>query len=43
MGLLAQEFRFQPSELWEMPVDDLSFWLERHKEAIERIERQKDR
>lgn len=41
MGILAHEFRFQPSELWAMDADDLEFWLQRHKEVIERIEKQK--
>lgn len=39
MGLLAQEFGFQPSELWEMDSDDLEFWLERQREAVERAKR----
>lgn len=32
-GVLAFKFHVQPSELWAMDVDDLSFWLERVKEA----------
>ena len=43
MGLLLHELHIQPSELWEMDVEELEFWLQRHKEAISRIEKQQQR
>jgi hypothetical protein len=39
MGLLAHEFHFQPSELWEMESEDLVFWMERHEEVRSRLEK----
>lgn len=39
MGLLLHELHIQPSELWEMTVEDLEFWLERLKEAAKRAEK----
>ncbi len=39
--MLAEEFGFQPSELWAMDASDMEFWLERRKEKLERRKKRK--
>lgn len=40
MGHLAHEFHWAPSELWEMDVEDLGFWMDRHAEIVKRMEKE---
>jgi hypothetical protein len=39
MGHLAHEFHWSPSDLWEMDIADLGFWMERHSEILERLKK----
>lgn len=41
VGHLAHEFHWQPSEMWEMEAADLTFWMKRHAEILERMEKQR--
>ncbi len=40
MADLAHEYHFQPSELWQMDVDELLFW---HEELVRINEKMKQR
>ena len=36
VGLLVEHFHFQPSEIWEMEVRDIPFWVDRYNDYVER-------
>ncbi|MBI4211059.1 MAG: GpE family phage tail protein [Deltaproteobacteria bacterium] len=36
LGSLAYAFHFPPSELWEMDIAEILFWMDRLKEVLPR-------